>query len=139
MSTFSIDEALRHRCKVMERVQQIKDDLSEKSRKRVYKHVYILDLKGLGVKHLKKKNRGPMKALLDLGQHHFPETLDRMFLLCTPALFRGLWKIMSVWVDPVTKAKIQLLPKKYLPRIEAAGMPRSQLPDWMGGSHPNIA
>mmetsp|Transcript_69848 Transcript_69848/g.138444 ORF Transcript_69848/g.138444 Transcript_69848/m.138444 type:complete len:99 (-) Transcript_69848:36-332(-) len=46
------------------------------------------------------------KATLSILQNHFPERLYRFILLHAPALFMGFYRIMSPFLDPVTKDKI---------------------------------
>ena len=49
------------------------------------------------------------RAVLSILQNHFPERLHRCVLLHAPALFLGFYKIISPFVDPVTKAKVQFV------------------------------
>ena len=54
-------------------------------------------------------NAPPMKtarATLSILQDHYPERLHRFVLLHAPALFSGFFKMISPFIDPVTKAKI---------------------------------
>ena len=50
--------------------------------------------------------------------------------------FRAVWAVVKVWVHPITVEKIQVLggQSKYLPKMEQAGIKRSELPDFMGGN-----
>lgn len=49
-----IDTMLPHRVQVMERIQWEKAAVSTRLERRVYKHISIVDLKGIGFKHLSK-------------------------------------------------------------------------------------
>ena len=43
---------------------------------------------------------------LDILQKHYPERLHRAYICNPPYVFRGFWKVVSPFVDPVTKQKV---------------------------------
>jgi hypothetical protein len=46
------------------------------------------------------------RAVLSILQDHYPERLHRAYLIRTPWVFSTVWKLISPFVDPVSKAKI---------------------------------
>lgn len=49
------------------------------------------------------------KELLYCLRDHFPERVDKIFLMDAPLVFRGIWKIIRLFVDPITKQKIHFV------------------------------
>jgi hypothetical protein len=47
-----------------------------------------------------------LKNIFALLQQHYVEHLDRLFMVNASTIFWGLWKIVSPFIDPVTRAKI---------------------------------
>jgi hypothetical protein len=52
------------------------------------------------------------RDLLNCLQHHYPETLHRMYFCDAPLLFRAVWTILKPFIDPNTKAKFQFVTGK---------------------------
>jgi len=80
---------------VMEALCNLKERLSRAQNKNIYKHIVILDLEGIGTKHMTKSFYGPLKQLIDIDQFFYPETLHRMFIVNAPFIVRALWAIVS--------------------------------------------
>ncbi|KAK7956242.1 SEC14 cytosolic factor [Apiospora aurea] len=57
-----------------------------------------------------------MQAASMLATAHYPETLDRIFIIGAPAFFSTVWGWVKRWFDPVTVSKIFILgPTDVLP------------------------
>lgn len=71
------------------------------------KYVIVLDFRGY-----KLSNAPPMsttKMTAEILQHHYPERLLRFFICNPPIIFRVFWKMVSPFIDPVTKDKIKFI------------------------------
>merc|ERR1712244_191576 len=81
------------------------DSLSGK--KRYTKHVSIMDASNIGLTTL-----GTVKALAQNSiseiQDMYPETLKKLYIVNTGWLFRAAWKIICMWIDSRTAAKISI-------------------------------
>lgn len=49
---------------------------------------------------------------LHIVQDHYPERLGNAFMLNPPFVFSAFWKVLSPFIDPVTKQKVQFFKKK---------------------------
>ncbi|KAJ1454113.1 CRAL-TRIO domain-containing protein [Pelagophyceae sp. CCMP2097] len=68
------------------------------------KWVLLIDFEGYSM-----RNAPPMKtskATLGLMQHHYPERLHRAVLVDAPWLFNAAFKVISPFIDAVTKEKL---------------------------------
>ena len=71
------------------------------------KYVIVLDFRGY-----KLSNAPPMsttKMTAEILQNHYPERLLRFFICNPPIIFRVFWKMVSPFIDPVTKDKIKFI------------------------------
>lgn len=136
-----VDSLLPHRAQYMERVQWEKAAISKRLGRRVYKHICIVDLKGLGMKHCGPSVINQLKPIFDVGQHYYPETLHRLFLVNVPMVFYGVWKVIGALIDPETKEKIQVFKdvKKFHEEVQKIGVSLDALPTFLGGKHPGRA
>jgi hypothetical protein len=50
-----------------------------------------------------------MQAASTLATAHYPETLDRIFVIGAPAFFNTVWGWIKRWFDPITVSKIFIL------------------------------
>jgi len=83
--------------------------VSKRLGRRIYKHIFVFDLAGIGMKHLSRNLISFLKPIFDLGQVYYPESLFRMYLVNAPLIFWGTWKIISGLIDPETREKIGVL------------------------------
>lgn len=52
------------------------------------------------------------KIFLHLAADHYPERLGNFFLVDAPKIFSGLWNVISPFIDPKTKQKIEFVSAK---------------------------
>ena len=134
---FTIDDIIRYHIVMMEELCQLKErvqlkrsnDRGQIDKTRLYKQIVILDLKGMGTKHFSKKFYGPIKAALNIDQNYYPETLHKLFIVNSNWIFKGLWKVMSPFIDPLTKERIEWGTDNIHKYIA-----KDQLPQFLGGT-----
>merc|ERR1719265_2919049 len=66
-------------------------------------------------------------------QDQFPERLGAAMVCNAPALFAVMWKAVEGWIDPVTKAKFQVVPAGKSREILLKYVDASVLPKSLGG------
>lgn len=52
-----------------------------------------------------------LQGVFSLLQGHFPERLSQLWFLDAPFIFYGLWRCVSPFIEPATRAKIVFLSK----------------------------
>jgi hypothetical protein len=79
----------------------------------------IVDISGVGLKQFwNLKNH--MQAASQLATAHYPETLDRIFIIGAPPFFSTVWGWIKRWFDPITVSKIFILgPHEVKPTLES--------------------
>lgn len=92
----------------------------------------IVDISGVGLKQFwNLKNH--MQAASQLATAHYPETLDRIFIIGAPMFFSTVWGWIKRWFDPITVSKIFVLSAAEVrPTLEAFIDPRN-IPKKYGG------
>eukprot|EP00742_Colponemidia_sp_Colp-10_P006155 GILJ01006588.1.p1 GENE.GILJ01006588.1~~GILJ01006588.1.p1 ORF type:complete len:355 (-),score=29.84 GILJ01006588.1:113-1177(-) len=91
----------------------------------------VHDLRGLGLSQLKPLAYQTLKAMADIDQKHYPETLGSMFMVNAPWTFWAAWKVISPWVNKRTLEKIHILKegpeqtRELLTHIDPAHLPVS--------------
>ena len=68
-----------------------------------YQFIVIFDMAGWSMKHTSMKMIANMISIL---QNYYPERLNKAFLVNTPYLFNVAWKVIKLWLDPRTAAKV---------------------------------
>ncbi|KAG8168040.1 hypothetical protein KVR01_003729 [Diaporthe batatas] len=104
----------------------------------------IVDVGGVSLKQFWNL-KGHMQAASQLATAHYPETLDRIFIIGAPAFFSTVWAWVKRWFDPVTVSKIFILGHhEVLPvlssYIDPANIPRKYggTLDFAWGDMPNL-
>ena len=73
------------------------------------------------------------KIAAGIAQDYYPEILGKMFIVNSGFMFRGIWGMVSVWIDKKTQKKINIISgsgkKKLLEAIDA-----DKLPVFLGGT-----
>jgi len=113
----------------MEGLCSLKERLSEQKGTIIYKHIVILDLKGLGTKHMSSTFTTPLKMLVDIDQYFYPETLHKMIVVNAPFIVKALWSIVRPWLDPITQDRIEWGNERLEIHID-----KDMLPRFLGGT-----
>ncbi|KAK1783018.1 CRAL-TRIO domain-containing protein [Copromyces sp. CBS 386.78] len=68
----------------------------------------IVDISGVSLKQFWNL-KSHMQAASQLATAHYPETLDRIFIIGAPHFFSTVWGWIKRWFDPITVSKIFIL------------------------------
>ncbi|RMZ90753.1 hypothetical protein DV736_g2001, partial [Chaetothyriales sp. CBS 134916] len=92
----------------------------------------IVDVSGVGLAQFwNLKNH--MQDASVLATAHYPETLDRIFIVGAPAFFPTVWAWIKRWFDPVTVSKIFILSKHDAHSTLSKFMDPKDIPTRYGG------
>jgi hypothetical protein len=105
---------------------------SERSGKRIHSETIIFDCTNMGLHQFHMNALYLLKAVADIVQRYYPETLHRLFIVNTPSAFVAMFKIVKTWLNPRTLEKIHVLGSDFqsvlLEHIDA-----DSLPQFLGG------
>jgi hypothetical protein len=68
----------------------------------------VIDVKGMQLYQVTRDFLAIVKAIADIDQNHYPETLGQTFIINTPTVFPFVWRGVKPWLDPVVASKIQI-------------------------------
>ncbi|PWN46600.1 putative SEC14-phosphatidylinositol/phosphatidylcholine transfer protein [Violaceomyces palustris] len=91
----------------------------------------IMDLKNVGVSQFWKVSSYVQQAS-NIGQHYYPETMGKFYIINAPYIFTTVWSVIKGWLDPVTVEKIKILGSGYVSEL-AQQIPLENLPESLGG------
>ncbi|KAI0006772.1 CRAL-TRIO domain-containing protein [Xylariaceae sp. FL0662B] len=77
--------------------------------------------------------KGHMQAASQLATAHYPETLDRIFIIGAPMFFSTVWGWIKRWFDPVTVSKIFILSEHDVLPVLTSFMDLKDIPKNYGG------
>lgn len=92
----------------------------------------IMDLKGVGLRHLSGDVKRILSEITNIDQNNYPETLGKTLIINAPTVFRAIWSIVKPMLDPRTLAKIEVCPSDYLP-ILTKWIDIENIPAYLGG------
>ncbi|KAJ6630473.1 CRAL-TRIO domain-containing protein [Mycena sp. CBHHK59/15] len=93
---------------------------------------HIVDISNVGLMQFWNL-KGHMQAASTLATAHYPETLDRLFILGAPSFFPTVWGWIKRWFDPVTTSKIFILSAAEVQPTLTRFMRPADLPKKYGG------
>ena len=83
-----------------------------------------------------------LKHMADVDANHYPERLACILIINAPPAIAAVWRIVSRWLDDVTRAKVDIIsdrkPEQARARLESLALP-SQRPEQYGGTLPALA
>jgi hypothetical protein len=92
----------------------------------------IVDVSGVGLKQFWDL-KSHMQAASQLATAHYPETLDRIYIIGAPFFFSTVWGWIKKWFDPVTVSKIFILSDKDVKPTLTKFIDPKNLPTQYGG------
>ncbi|KAL8856112.1 MAG: hypothetical protein Q9178_007237 [Gyalolechia marmorata] len=92
----------------------------------------IVDISKVGLKQFWNL-RSHMQDASQLATAHYPETLDRIFIIGAPSFFPTVWGWIKKWFDPITTSKIFILSQEQVKPTLSAFMDVSSIPKKYGG------
>ncbi|KAI1983429.1 hypothetical protein LOZ53_005858 [Ophidiomyces ophidiicola] len=92
----------------------------------------IVDVSGVGLKQFWNL-KGHMQDASVLATAHYPETLDRIYVIGAPYFFPTVWGWIKRWFDPVTTSKIYILSASEVKTTLTMFMEPSSIPKRFGG------
>lgn len=92
----------------------------------------IMDLKGVGLRHLSGDVKRILSEITTIDQNNYPETLGKTLIINAPTVFRAIWAIVKPMLDPRTLAKIEVCPSDYLPILKK-WIDVENIPAYLGG------
>ncbi|KAL8696629.1 MAG: hypothetical protein Q9224_002696 [Gallowayella concinna] len=92
----------------------------------------IVDISKVGLKQFWNL-RSHMQDASQLATAHYPETLDRIFIIGAPSFFPTVWGWIKKWFDPITTSKIFILSQEQVKPTLSAFMDISSIPKKYGG------
>lgn len=92
----------------------------------------IVDISRVGLKQFWNL-RTHMQDASQLATAHYPETLDRIFIIGAPSFFPTVWGWIKKWFDPITTSKIFILSQDQVKPTLSAFMDVSSIPKKYGG------
>ncbi|KAI4244552.1 MAG: hypothetical protein L6R42_010438 [Xanthoria sp. 1 TBL-2021] len=92
----------------------------------------IVDISRVGLKQFWNL-RSHMQDASQLATAHYPETLDRIFIIGAPSFFPTVWGWIKKWFDPITTSKIFILSQEQVKPTLSAFMDVSSIPKKYGG------
>ncbi|KAI4218527.1 MAG: hypothetical protein L6R36_008906 [Xanthoria steineri] len=92
----------------------------------------IVDISRVGLKQFWNL-RNHMQDASQLATAHYPETLDRIFIIGAPSFFPTVWGWIKKWFDPITTSKIFILSQEQVKPTLSAFMDVSSIPKKYGG------
>ncbi|KAF2149920.1 CRAL/TRIO domain-containing protein [Myriangium duriaei CBS 260.36] len=92
----------------------------------------IVDISGVSLRQFwNLKNH--MQDASQLATAHYPETLDRIFIIGAPSFFPTVWGWIKRWFDPITVSKIFILQKSSTLSTLEEFVDRANIPKKYGG------
>ncbi|KAH7353337.1 CRAL/TRIO domain-containing protein [Plectosphaerella cucumerina] len=92
----------------------------------------IVDISGVSLRQFWNL-KSHMQSASQLATAHYPETLDRIFIIGAPVFFSTVWGWIKRWFDPITVSKIFILSDAEVkPTLETFIDPRN-IPKRYGG------
>lgn len=72
----------------------------------------VIDVAGMQLRQVDSSFMAIVKAIANIDQAQYPETLGRFYIINTPYIFPMVWKMVKTFLDPVVASKIHIISKR---------------------------
>lgn len=93
----------------------------------------IIDLSNVGLRKFWNL-RSLLQTASNMATAHYPETVERIFVVGAPYFFPTIWSLVMRWFDPATTRKISVLPASQATKILTEYIDPANLPKRFGGT-----
>ncbi|KAI9847239.1 MAG: hypothetical protein M1838_000975 [Thelocarpon superellum] len=93
----------------------------------------IVDISGVGLRQFWNL-RSHMQDASTLATAHYPEVLDKIFIIGAPSFFPIVWSWIKAWFDPITVSKIFIVSAADTHATLAEHIDSANIPSQYGGS-----
>ncbi|KAI6235202.1 SEC14-like protein 1 family protein [Aphelenchoides besseyi] len=93
----------------------------------------LVDLEGLGVRHLWRPGVQGLLKIIETVEHHYPETLGLVLIARAPRIFPVLWTLISPFIDETTRKKFMINSNENIKDELKKYIDEEYLPDFLGG------
>lgn len=122
--------------------QRLCTTLSHPSNMPIDKSNNIIDLSAVGLRKFWAL-RGLLQKASNMATAHYPETVERIFVVGAPYFFPTIWSLVVRWFDPATTRKILVVPHGQATAALTEFIEPNDLPvrfggtlEWKFGDHP---
>ena len=106
--------------------------------------MHIVDLNGVGIKHFWSL-RSHLQKAAGMATSHYPESVDKIFIVGAPSFFPTIWGYITKWFDPAITSKISVLSAAKATDVLISHIDSEDLPqsfggrlEWEYGMHPIV-
>lgn len=92
----------------------------------------VLDVKGVGLRHLTGDVKRMLTRVMSVDQDNFPEMMGHTCIINAPSVFKAIWAFVRPMLDARTQAKVEVCPAKFAPALLRWVAPEN-LPEYLGG------
>ncbi|EIE24984.1 CRAL/TRIO domain-containing protein [Coccomyxa subellipsoidea C-169] len=93
----------------------------------------IIDVKGVGLKHLTGEVKRMLSRIMSIDQNNYPEMLGHTCIINAPSIFKFVWQAIRSFIDPKTQEKVEVCPRDFVPAL-LKWVDAESLPEYLGGT-----
>ncbi|KAI6240133.1 SEC14-like protein 1 family protein [Aphelenchoides fujianensis] len=93
----------------------------------------LVDLEGLGVRHLWRPGVQALLKIIETVERHYPECMGLVLISRAPRMFPVLWTLISPFIDENTRKKFMINSNEHVKDELKKYIDEEYLPDFVGG------
>lgn len=127
------EEIIRLKAYVGEFAIKLCKEQSEKLGKHMEQMVVVMDLEGLGLKHLWKPGVVMFNNIVTFYEDNFPELMKHIFVIRAPKIFPLAYSLVKPFLSEATRSKVKILSADWKNEL-LEFIDGSNLPEFYGGT-----